>query len=181
MYLYQTIFKLSLYLYPRSHRREYEDEMFSVFLEMLRTAPTLFARVSITTSSIMEIARWAPKEQVAQAETILSSTPNFVKSNAILSFAFIAPFFLVSIYNLHRLHEHEAASALLGLVIHTRPLYTAILPSMALLVVLATIGICLYKSEEYWHVGTYQMLKDAWHNCLLVLAGLGFLALAVLY
>ncbi|HSX42904.1 MAG TPA: hypothetical protein VLF59_02360 [Candidatus Saccharimonadales bacterium] len=90
------------------------------------------------------------------------------------------PFFLATLYQLHMLRDHEAKPALLSLLVHTRQFYTIGLPSIGLSVAIITIAWSLFKSERYWRKNWLQLLREAWHNSLLIFTGLGLLALAII-
>lgn len=180
MSVYLNLYRASLHLYPSDYRQEYGSEMTQLFTDMLAETSSERERIALLASSALETLKWSTPQVMAHTEAAVTATPAYIKTTTTVSMLCVVPFLAAMLYRLHMSYDHEAHPALLHVFIHTEVWYQAVLPALALCIVIITAIWSLVSSERYWHVSWAVRLRSAWHNSLIIFGLIGLLALGIL-
>jgi hypothetical protein len=161
-----------LRLYPEPYRKAYSEQMLQTLADMLDDTPGRTQRMGIWVDLVFDFPTSLANQQLKYAGGIMThETPSYVRRNAIIGAALLAPFFIVIASNI--LSNHHVASStawnrfFFALIV--------ILPGLAFLLNVATfLAWATHRKIPFW-----KSLFDFYHNWpTLLTAGLALVIVA---
>jgi len=154
-YSYLMYYRLILRLYPYEYRSAYEDEMVSVFSDMIKTTRRTSERIWLSVTTLFETLPWIVKENKEIGVKEISDAPRYVKRSIIASLLLISPFFIIVGSNRFMVMTHQTIPGFVATLDRTWAIYTILLPLIALVITGVSAAKYSYRSSR----GQYGRLK----------------------
>lgn len=148
-------YRVLLKLYPKTYRKDYEEEMLSTLKEMFAAAQTSVARRQLVLRTLKDYFLSLSQQSLWATEHSFNDAPGYVKRNVSISTCLIAPFFVIFAYNVMSFYFSHAVT-FGGLEAKTWIVYSIVLPVLALVL---SVKTCLS--------GIYgQLVKRKWRKAI---------------